>query len=71
MIGGTFRDELQPFVGRQLIDCADELKAVAARHGYIIDPIDPEFNKSSIDREPRRLDVILDDNSIITEFKTG
>jgi hypothetical protein len=71
MIGGKFRDELQPFVGRQLIDCADELKAVAERHGYTIDPLDHELNTGSIDREPRRLDVILDDNSIITEFSIG
>ena len=71
MIEGKLRDDLQPFVGRQLIDCADELKAVADRHGYTIDPLDPEFNTGSIDRESKRLDVILDDNSVIANFRIG
>jgi len=66
-----FKAELAPFVGRQLIDCADELKAIAERHGCYIDPLDPEINTGSIDVEAKRLDVILDGNSIITGFKTG
>lgn len=66
-----FRAELTLFVGRQIIDCYDEIAAIAKRHGYYIDALDPEFNSYSIDVEANRLDVVLDGKSVITGFRTG
>lgn len=63
--------KLKPFKGRQLIDCVDAITSVAADRGYSLNVIDPTFNVLSIDREPRRLNVHTDDNSLIVSFSVG
>jgi hypothetical protein len=63
--------ELEPFKGRQLIDVADEMKAIAEKAGYRINPMDTEINKSEIDVEDDRIDVRIDKDSNILSFSIG
>jgi hypothetical protein len=63
--------KLLHFKGKQIIDCADQIEAIAERLGYAVNVMDPAFNGPSIDEEPNRLNVRTDKNSIITSFTIG
>jgi hypothetical protein len=70
--GRTLLHELAAFKGQQLIACADEIEALAKKHGFRVNAMDPETNNDvSIDNEPDRLDVWTDADSIITSFTIG
>jgi len=64
-------EKFKKFEGRQLIDCADEIQALANELDLLFDAMDPEINKSSIDVESNRLDVRTDNDSKIISFKLG
>jgi hypothetical protein len=63
--------KLQRFVGMQLIDCADEIAALATAGGYTVNINDPTFNTASIDEESKRLNVRTDVDYNITSFTIG
>jgi len=63
--------KLQPFEGKQLIACIDEITAIATSLHFSVNVIDPAFNVSSIDEDPWRLNVRTDRDSIITKFTIG
>jgi hypothetical protein len=71
MTARTLQHELSPFIGKQLIDSADAIEAIAAKHGFSVNVIDPEFNTGSIDNERDRLNVRTGADSIITSFTIG
>ena len=60
---------LQPFIGKQIIDHIDEIKSIA--DGYSVNVMDPVFNGLAIDNEPKRLNVRTDKDSVITSFTIG
>jgi hypothetical protein len=63
--------KLQPFVGRQLIACIDEIKKIALAAGCSdVLARDPE-TPASIDEEPKRLNVRTDADFNITSFTIG
>ncbi|MCC8968180.1 hypothetical protein H8A95_39225 [Bradyrhizobium sp. Pear76] len=63
--------ELERFKGEQLINAIDQIKSVAAPLGYSVNVTDPAFNTGSIDREPKRLNVHTDAESIVKSFSFG
>lgn len=64
-------DELRPFVGSTLIASIDAIEGIAAAHRYSVNVIDPQINIGSIDEDPKRLNVRIDDASVITLFTIG
>jgi hypothetical protein len=71
MTAHTLIQKLRPFKGKQIIDCADAIKAIAEPLGYTVNVMDPLFNLVSIDSDYRRLNVRTDENSVITSFTFG
>jgi hypothetical protein len=67
----TLLAKLDPFKGKQLITCIDDIQTIADEHGYSVNVIDPEFNTASIDNEATRLNVRTDKDSVITSFTIG
>lgn len=65
------RGALQPFIGKQIKDVADQIQAYAARHGNTVNIIDPKFNISNIDYNPTRLNVHVDASAVVTGFIFG
>jgi hypothetical protein len=63
--------ELKRFEGKQIIDCIDDIRPIAEAHGFTVNVIDPVFNTASIDKEPDRLNVRTDVDSVITQFTIG
>ena len=64
-------DELRPFVGTTLIASIDAIERIAAAHRYSVNVIDPQINIGSIDEDPKRLNVRIDDASVITLLTIG
>lgn len=62
---------LARFKGRQIKDCADDIETVARRAGFSVNIIDSVFNTGSIDTDPKRLNVVTDENSVITSLNIG
>jgi hypothetical protein len=71
MTAHTLMPKLRPFKGRQIIDCVDEIKAIAGPLGYSVNVMDPTYNVVSLDSDYRRLNVRTDENSVITSFTLG
>lgn len=71
MTAHTLIQQLQPFKGKQIINCIDDIQMIADQHGYSVNVIDPEFNTASIDNEPKRLNVRTDKDSVIISFTIG
>jgi hypothetical protein len=71
MTAHTLIQKLQPFKGKQIINCADEIKAIAEPLGYSVNVQDPTYNVVSIDSDYRRLNVRTDENSVVTSFTLG
>lgn len=68
----SIRNELQPYMGKQIIDCRDRIETIAKHHGLRLNVMDPEINKDiRIDNESDRLNVRTDANSVITSFTIG
>jgi hypothetical protein len=63
--------DVNRFVGKQLIDCEAEIKAIAKLHRYSVLVYDPEFNTRSIVRDETRLNVRTDKDFKIVSFSTG
>jgi hypothetical protein len=64
--------ELYRFKGKKVIECFDEINAIAKDHGYRVNVLDPEINKDiRIDNEGDRLNVKTDANSVIQSFTIG
>ena len=63
--------ELHPFIGKHIIDCAEEILRIARHHRLTLNVMDPEFNTASIDSEPDRLNVRTDKESIVVSFTIG
>lgn len=63
--------DLQRFVGRHIIDCIDQITAIAKQHRYSVNVIDPEFNVGSIDNDDSRLNVRTDKDSVVKSFSIG
>jgi hypothetical protein len=63
--------ELAPFRGKTLIDCFSDINQIARAHGLTVNVMDPLFNNTLIDEEPRRLNVRTDKNGIIKSFTIG
>lgn len=64
-------EKLQPFIGKQIIACTDDIESIAHALGYSVNIIDPQFNTGSIDQEPTRLNIRTDKDSVITSFTVG
>ena len=64
-------EKLRPFTGKQLIECIDQITAIAEPMKYSVNVMDPEYNISSIDENYRRLNVRTDKDSLITSFTIG
>lgn len=62
-------EKLAPFKGKMIKDCIDEISSIAI--DYTINIMDPTFNTLAIDNESNRLNVKIDNNSIITSFTIG
>ena len=71
MTAHTLIQKLRPFKGQQIIDCVDEIEAIAKPLGYSVNVMDPTYNVVSIDSDYRRLNVRTDENSVITSFTLG
>ena len=65
------RNELQPYMGKQIMDAFNDIQEIALRYKLEINVIDPEFNTNSIDNDENRLNVRTDANSVITSFTIG
>jgi hypothetical protein len=63
--------ELAPFKGQEIKDCIDLIETTAHAAGFSVNVIDPQFNSGSIDNDPKRLNVRVDQNSVITSFTIG
>jgi hypothetical protein len=63
--------ELQPFKGKQIIECIDAITAIASERHYSVNVMDPEFNVSFINDDTRRLNVQTDKESEIIAFTVG
>ena len=64
--------ELAPFRGKALSDgCFRDINEIARAHGLTVNIMDPTYNTSSIDEEPRRLNVRTDNAGIIKSFTIG
>lgn len=63
--------QLEPLKGKQLIDCEDEIEAIAKKQRFSVNVTGGEFPVASIDRNFARLNVVIDTNSVITGFTTG
>lgn len=62
-------EKLLLFKGKMIKDCIDEISSIAI--GYTVNIMDPTFNTFAIDNESNRLNVKIDNNSIITSFTIG
>ena len=62
---------LSRFKGKQVKNCIDEITSIADQYEFVVNVMDPVFNKASIDNEADRLNVRTDANSIITAFTIG
>jgi hypothetical protein len=71
MTARSLMHDLAPLKGKQIKDCADQIEAIAAKHHFSVNVMDPEINTGSIDNEPRRLNVRTDKDSVITSFTIG
>jgi len=58
------------YLGKTLIHVTDALTADAKRAGLRVVVLDPDAPRN-IDREPNRLDVLIDADSIIKEIHVG
>ena len=67
----TLMDKLRPFTGKQLIECIDQIAAIAELMKYSVNVMDPEYNISSINEDYHRLNVRTDKDSLITSFTIG
>jgi hypothetical protein len=63
--------QLQHLVGRQIKDVDKLIEAYARAHGCRVNVQDKEFNPGNIDVDDKRLNVMVDGNSVITGFKVG
>jgi hypothetical protein len=63
--------ELAPFRGKRLTACFPDINQIAQAHGLTVNVMDPLFNNTLIDEEPRRLNVRTDKNGIIKSFTIG
>jgi hypothetical protein len=62
----------KPFIGRQLIDCADTIAVIARTHHLSVNVLDPTNGISgNIDVDPNRLNVWVDDSSHVNHFTVG
>jgi hypothetical protein len=62
----------KPFVGKQLIDCADTIAVVAHAHHLSVNVLDPANGISgNIDVNPNRLNVWVDEASHVVRFTVG
>jgi hypothetical protein len=62
----------KPFIGRQLIDCADTIALVAHTHHLSVNVLDPANGISgNIDVNPNRLNVTVDEASHVVRFTVG
>lgn len=71
MSARTLIEKLRPFEGRPLIDCIDEITAIATSLRYSVNVLDPDYNVSSINEDYSRLNVRTDKDSVITSFTVG
>lgn len=62
---------LNLFLGKQIIDCYDQIEAIAKSKGYSVNVMDPTVNNSNIDVNYQRLNVHVDDDSKIISFSVG
>lgn len=71
MTAHTLMAKLAPFKGKQLIECIDEITAIATAQRYSVNVVDPDYNVSSINEDFSRLNVVTDRDSVITSFAIG
>lgn len=58
------------YVGKELKDVDDAITAEATKLGLTVSVDDPEFPKN-IDRDPKRLNLVVDKDFIITHTYIG
>lgn len=63
--------ELNHMIGKQVIECREELHRFCKKHGYSLNIQDPEFNPYSIMKDANTLNVKTDKNSIVKGFTLG
>jgi hypothetical protein len=63
--------ELAPFRGKALTHCMRDINEIARAHGMTVNVMDPAFNNSSIDENPRRLNVRTKNDGTIKSFTVG
>jgi hypothetical protein len=71
MSARTLMAKLQPFEGKRLIDCIDEIKAISESMRYSVNVVDPAFNIFNIDNDYSRLNVRTNAAGTITSFTIG
>lgn len=64
-------EKLKQFQGEELIDVIDHITRMAEAHDYVVNVVDPEFNRDAIDVDYSRLNVRIDANSKILAFTIG
>lgn len=63
--------ELNHLIGSSILDAQDALHSFCSMNGYSLNIQDPEFNKYSIMKDSRCLNVMTDSNGIIKTIKLG
>jgi len=71
MSARTLIEKLRGFKGQQIMTCEPEIRAIAEPLGYVINVMDPDYNVSPILADRKRLNVMTDRDSVITNFTTG
>ena len=63
---------LEKFKGQFIKDCEDQIEAICKAHGKTVSTLDPTNGISSnIDYERNRIDIVLDADMRVTNFKVG
>lgn len=63
--------DLNPFEGKQIIECSDDVQTIARHHGLYVNVMDPAFNTSPIDNDANRLNIRTDHEPKIVSFTIG
>jgi hypothetical protein len=64
-------DDLRPFIGKPMLTSIEEIIRIATVHNFRVNIIDPQFNPSSIDEEPDRINVLSNRHGNICMFTIG
>lgn len=64
-------DQIHKLVGMQIVDCQSDLDSICNQHGYMLNIQDPSINTGNIDYNPKRLNIMTDNNSVIKGFTVG